>query len=68
MVRRSDIVWLGISTSVAGALVGGLMLGVGMDLVANKANIGFLLIIPGAPAAGLVGWLFSRRLASRFPK
>jgi hypothetical protein len=67
MIRRSDIIWLGISASVSGALVGGLMLGIGMALAAGGQPFGFLLIIPGAPAAGLIGWLLSRRLARQVP-
>jgi hypothetical protein len=65
MIRRSDIIWLGISCAVSGALVGGLMLGIGMALAAGGQPLGFLLIIPGAPIAGAVGWLLSRRLASQ---
>jgi hypothetical protein len=63
MIRRSDIIWLGISSAVSGALVGGLLLGIGMALAAGGQPLGFLLIIPGAPIAGLIGWLLSRRLA-----
>ena len=65
MVTRSDILWLGISSGVTGGLVGGLMLGIGMDLAVHQQPWGFLLIIPGAPASGLIGWLLSRRLASQ---
>jgi hypothetical protein len=63
MIRRSDIIWLGVSAGVTGGLTGGLMLGLGLAMVVNGALIGFLLIIPGAPASGLIGWLLSRRLA-----
>jgi hypothetical protein len=48
---------------VSGALVGGLMLGIGMALAAGGQPLGFLLIMPGVPAAGGIGWLMSRRLA-----
>jgi len=63
MITRGDILWLGISSGVAGGLIGGLMLGIGMDLVVNRQPWGFLLILPGAPAAGIIGWLQARRLA-----
>ncbi len=65
MITRSDIVWLGISAAVCGSLVGGLMLGIGMAMAVTGHIVGILLIIPGAPAAGLIGWLMSRRLASQ---
>ena len=65
MITRADILWLGISSGVAGGLVGGLMLGIGMDLAVQGQPWGVLLIIPGAPASGLIGWLLSRRLASQ---
>jgi len=63
MIKRSDIIWLGISSGVTGGLIGGLMLGIGMALAANGQPWGFMLIIPGGPASGLIGWLLSRRLA-----
>jgi len=63
MIKRSDIVWLGISAAVSGALVGGLMLGIGMALAAGGQPLGFLLIMPGVPVAGGIGWVLSRRLA-----
>ena len=67
MVTRGDIVWLGISSGVTGGLVGGLMLGIGLAMMIEHVNIGLLLIIPGAPASGLIGWLLSRRLAKQLP-
>ncbi|MBC7637498.1 MAG: hypothetical protein H7251_18085 [Acetobacteraceae bacterium] len=65
MIKRSDIVMLGINAAVVGSLVGGLMLGIGLGLVATGANIGWLLLLPAAPAAGMVGWLLGRQLAKR---
>ncbi len=65
MITRSDIIWLGVSSGVTGGLVGGLMLGVGLAMMIEHINIGLLLIIPGAPASGLIGWLLSRRLANQ---
>ncbi len=63
MIQRTDIVWLGISAAVTGSLVSGLMLGIGLGLATRGVYAGFLLVIPAAPAAGLIGWLLSRRLA-----
>ncbi len=63
MITRGDIIWLGIASGVSGGLIGGLMLGIGMDLVVNGQPLGLILIVPGAPASALVGWLMARRLA-----
>jgi len=63
MVSRGDIIMLGISAGVTGALIGGMMLGIGMVLALHGANIGWLLVLPGAPVSGLLGWLLARRLA-----
>ncbi len=63
MITRGDIIWLGIASGVSGGLSGGLMLGIGMDLVVNGQPLGLILIVPGAPASALVGWLMARRLA-----
>jgi hypothetical protein len=65
MVTRADILVLGLSAGVSGSLVGGLMLGIGMNLVTAGVNIGWLLLLPAAPAGGLVGWLLARRLAAQ---
>jgi hypothetical protein len=63
MISRPDLLMLGISAAVTGSLIGGMLLGVGMFLAANGANIGWLLMLPAAPLSGLVGWLLARRLA-----
>jgi hypothetical protein len=63
MINRSDIIWLGVSAGVTGSLIGGMMLGVGMDLIVNGAPVGWLLLLPAAPAAALPGWLLARKLA-----
>jgi hypothetical protein len=63
MIARGDILMLGIASGVTGALIGGMLLGVGMFLAANGANIGWLLMLPAAPASGLIGWVLARRLA-----
>lgn len=65
MVTRGDILWLGIASGVSGGLIGGMMLGIGMDLVVNGQPLGLLLIVPGAPASALIGWLLARRLAGQ---
>jgi hypothetical protein len=63
MVSPGDIVWLGIASGVIGSLVGGMMLGIGMDLIVNGQPLGWLLLLPGGPAAAIPGWLLGRRLA-----
>lgn len=68
MIQRSDIVMLGLSAGVTGSLVGGLMLGLGMALVIAGANIGWLLLLPAAPAGGLAGWVLARRLVREMPE
>jgi hypothetical protein len=65
MITRGDILWLGIASGVSGGLIGGLMLGIGMDLMVNGQPLGLVLIMPGAPASGLIGWLMARRLAKQ---
>jgi hypothetical protein len=65
MINRGDILWLGIGSGVSGGLIGGLMLGIGMDLIVNGQPLGWLLLVVGAPASGLVGWIMARRLAQQ---
>jgi len=65
MIERSDIIWLGVAAGVTGGLVGGLMLGIGMAMILSGLNIGWLLMLPGAPAAAIPGWLLARKLAAR---
>ncbi len=68
MINRGDILWLGISSGVTGGLIGGGMLGIGMDLMVNGQPIGLLLICVGGPASAIIGWLLSRRLARQLPR
>lgn len=68
MVSRSEILVLGLTAGVVGALVGGMMLGIGVGLILEGARIGWLLAIPGAPAGGLIGLLLARRLARQLPR
>jgi len=65
MVSRSDIIWLGVSAGVIGSLVGGMMLGIGMDLVVNDQPWGWFLLLPGGPVSAIPGWLLARKLAGR---
>ena len=66
-VTREEILVLGLTAGVMGALVGGLMLGVGLGLAVNGAHIGWLLALPTAPVAGILGYRLARRLAKRLP-
>jgi hypothetical protein len=63
MVSRPDLLMLGISAAITGCLIGGMLLGVGMFLAVNGANLGWLLMLPAAPISGLIGWVLARRLA-----
>ncbi len=63
MITRSDIIWLGVAASVTGSLVGGMMLGIGLDLIVNQQPWGWLLLLPGAPVSAVPGWLLARKLA-----
>ena len=64
MVNRGEVLWLGIASGV-GCLVGGMMLGIGMDLIVNGQPLGWLLLLPGAPVSAVPGWLLARRLAQQ---
>jgi len=65
MIQRSDIIWLGISAGVMGSLTGGLLLGIGMNLIVNGQPFGWLLLLPAAPLACLPGWMLARKLAQQ---
>jgi hypothetical protein len=65
MISRSDIIWLGVAAGVTGSLVGGMMLGIGMDLIVNGQPWGWLLLLPGAPVSAVPGWFLARKLAAR---
>ncbi len=67
MVRRNDIIYLGLASGVIGSLVGGIMLGMGMSLIIGGAPIGWLLLLPAAPAGGIPGWIMAKRLAAALP-
>jgi hypothetical protein len=65
MISRGDILWLGISSGVVGSLVGGMMLGIGLDLIVNGQPLGWLIMLPGAPVSAIPGWLLARKLAQQ---
>ena len=65
IIPRGDILWLGIASGVTGGIIGGAMLGIGMDLMANGQPFGLVPIIIGGPSSAIIGWLLSRRLAKR---
>jgi hypothetical protein len=65
MITREDILVLGLTAGVVGGLVGGLMLGIGLGLVIGGQHLGWLLLLPGAPVSGLLGYLLARKLARR---
>ena len=65
MIDRGDIIWLGVSAGVTGSLIGGMMLGIGMDLIVNQQPWGWLLLLPGAPVSAIPGWLLARKLVRR---
>ncbi len=64
-VTREEILVLGLMAGGVGGLVGGMMLGIGLGLVVNGAHIGWLLALPAAPVAGMLGYLLARKLAKR---
>ena len=43
------------------------MLGIGLGLVVQNVHIGWLLVLPAAPVAGLLGYALARKLANRLP-
>ena len=65
MVTRGEIIWLGVAAGTTGGLIGGGLLGIGMDLAVNGQPLGILLVCIGAPASALIGWLMARRLAGQ---
>jgi hypothetical protein len=64
-VSREDILVLGLTAGTLGSLVGGLMLGIGLGLVVNGAHAGWVLVLPAAPVAGMLGYWLARRLARK---
>ncbi len=64
-VTREEILVLGLTAGTMGSLVGGLMLGIGLGLVVNNVHAGWVLVLPAAPVAGLLGYWLARRLAKK---
>jgi hypothetical protein len=64
-VSREEILVLGLTAGTVGSLVGGLMLGIGLGLVVNGAHAGWVLVLPAAPVAGMLGYWLARRLAKK---
>jgi len=65
MVKREEILVLGLTAGVVGSLVGGMMLGIGMGLVIGGQHLGWLLLLPAAPLSGLLGYMLARKLAKQ---
>jgi hypothetical protein len=67
MIKRGDIIWLGLASGVTGGLIGGMLLGIGIAMMIEGVYAGLLLVCIGGPASGLIGWLMARRLAKQLP-
>jgi hypothetical protein len=67
MVNRGELLWLGIASGVMGCLIGGMMLGIGLDLIVEGQPLGWLMMLPGAPVSAIPGWLLARKLARQLP-
>lgn len=65
MITRGEIIMLGIASGLSGCLIGGILLGIGMVLVDNGESFGWLLLLPGAPIAAIIGLLLGYRLAQQ---
>ncbi len=65
MIKRGDILWLGIASGTLGGLTGGLLLGAGFNLVSGGMHLGWLLVMPAAPISAFWGWIMARKLISR---
>ena len=62
---REEILLLGLSAGVLGAMVGGLMLAVGLGMVSQNAHAGWVLVLPAAPIAGWIGYALAKRTLKR---
>lgn len=65
MITRGDLLILGITSGVVGSLTGGILLFAGMSLIVSGANLGWVLLLPAAPASALFGWILARKLAQK---
>ena len=67
MIKRSDIMLLGVTSGMSGGLTGGILLGFGIAMVIEGIHLGWLLLFVGAPFSMLGGWIMGRRLARQVP-
>ena len=65
MVTRADILMLGITSSVSGGLIAGLLFGIGLGELLEGIHLGLILIVVAAPMSASIGWLMARRLAKQ---
>ena len=67
MIARNDLLWLGIGAGLAGGLVGGMLLGIGIALILNGAAVGWALLLAGVPLSAAPGGALALRLAQQLP-
>lgn len=65
MITRPDVLVLGITASVIGGLVGGILLFTGMNFIMSGQNSGWVLLLLTGPVCGVIGWFLARRLARK---
>jgi hypothetical protein len=65
MPSRSDIIYLGLASGLIGSLVSGVLLGVGLVFIMAGLPLGWLFLLPAAPAGAIPGWLLGKRLADK---
>lgn len=65
MVSRSDVLLLGLVSSVAGSLIGGLTFGIGLAEMLSGVHFGIVPMVLAAPVSGAAGYLMARRLAKQ---
>ena len=65
MVSRADLLMLGITSSISGGLIAGLLFGIGLGMMLAGVHFGLVLIVIAAPLSASVGWLMARRLAKQ---
>ncbi len=67
MIARDELLWLGIGAGLAGGLVGGVLLGIGIALILNGALAGWALLFAAVPLSAAPGWVLALRLAQQLP-
>ena len=65
MITRPDLLVLGLTASVIGGLVGGILLFAGMNLIITGQNGGWLLLLLTGPVCAAIGWVLASRLARK---